>query len=203
VDRVSVFDGEGRTAEAEIVSLSRNRVGISLAETHVAAKPRVEIVLAQAVLKGKAMDWLIQKAVELGVSAIQPLITEHAVVRPDDAKAEKWSRVALEACKQCGQPYLPQVREPVWISDFLKQEQNGLKIVAALSAPRRSLRDVVGEAEGCTGITFAVGPEGDFSKIELEALISQGFQPASLGSQVLRSETAALFGLSAFCYALT
>lgn len=200
-DTIEVFDGAGRWARAEITSLSRKRVGLALGDTEWCPKPPVQVVLAQAVLKGKAMDWLIQKSVELGVTSIQPLITEHTVVRPAEAKAEKWRRTALEACKQSGQRFLPEIDEPITLESFLEAKQPGLSIVAALAEPRKVLREVVAGGGAVERVTYLVGPEGDLSAGELEALVGRGFQPASLGNQVLRSETAALFGLAAIAYA--
>lgn len=201
-DHIEVFDGAGHWCQAEITATSRSQIGLLLGETQHAPRPAVRVVLAQAVLKGKAMDWLIQKAVELGACEIQPLITDYTVVRPADAKEEKWQRAALEACKQCGQRYLPKVAKPMALRDYLTSERTGLKIVASLSEPRKRLREVIAEANETTEITFLVGPEGDLSATELDALIAAGFAPVDLGPQVLRSETAALFGLAAISYAV-
>jgi len=202
-DTIEVFDGEGRWANAVITSVARNKIGLKIQEVQHAAKPAVRVVLAQAVLKGKAMDWLIQKAVELGVSAIQPLITDHTVVRPQDAKADKWRRATLEACKQSGQRFLPEVADPIDLGAFLEASQSNsgqLRVVAALAEPRKSLREVISEAEPAEEVIYLVGPEGDLTGAELDALRIKGFQAASLGAQVLRSETAALFGLVSLSY---
>ena len=199
-DVIEVFDGAGRWARAEITSVDRNRVSLRLSNQESCPKPAVHVVLAQAILKGKAMDWLVQKSVELGVSSIQPLITEHTVVRPAEAKAEKWRRTALEACKQSGQRFLPEIGEPTTLKAFLENNHPGLSMVAALAEPRKLLREVVAGGGAVDHVTFVVGPEGDLSASELDALMSHGFEPASLGNQVLRSETAALFGLAAIAY---
>lgn len=199
-DLIEIFDGAGRWASAEIISASKSQIELALGDIQHAPIPAVRMVLAQAVLKGKAMDWLIQKAVELGVSKIQPLITEHAVVKPAEAKAEKWQRAALEACKQCGQRYLPEVSEPLILGEYLAGGVPGLKIVASLAEPRKRLGDMVAESAPTSAVSYLVGPEGDFSSAELEAVIQAGFDPVDLGPQVLRSETAALFGLSVISY---
>lgn len=200
-DRIEVFDGKGRSAEAHIDSVSKSRIELSLEHPHEASPAVPGVVLVQSVLKGKAMDWLIQKAVELGTSRIQPILTEHGVVRPGDAKPDKWRRVALEACKQCGQSFLPEVSEPLTLEEYLGQHVDGVRVVASLAEPRRALREVLADAGKAGVIHFAVGPEGDFSAGETQALLGAGFLPATLGSQVLRSETAALFGLAAISYA--
>lgn len=202
-EEIEVFDGAGRSATAEAISVSRDQVELALGEAEFRPQPKVRLVLVQAVIKGKAMDWLIQKAVELGASAIQPLITEHCVVKLKEAKAGKWRRAALEACKQCGQPFLPEIAEPVTLASFLESKPEGLRLVASLSNPRRPLREVVEEQAEPPVIQYVVGPEGDFSPRELADLTAADFQPVDLGPQTLRSETAALFGLSALRYGIT
>ena len=110
---VTVFDGLGRRAAAEILSISRDRVALKLGEIQLSPPPLPSITLVQAVPKGKNMDLIVQKSVELGVAAIQPLVTRHTIVQPGNGKSEKWRRVALEACKQCGQDTLPEIAEPI------------------------------------------------------------------------------------------
>ena len=112
-DRVTVFDGEGRRASAVIVDVSRDRVPLLLEEIRQASPPMPAITLAQAIPKGKNMDFIVQKSVELGVAAIQPLVTRNTVVQPGEGKSDKWRRTALEACKQCGQDTLPEIAEPL------------------------------------------------------------------------------------------
>lgn len=200
-DQIEVFDGKGRSAEARIDSVSRSRIELSLGHPHQASPAVPRVVLVQSVLKGKAMDWLIQKAVELGTSRIQPILTEHSVVRPGDAKPDKWRRVALEACKQCGQSFLPEVSEPLTLEEYLGQPVEGLRVVASLAEPRSPLRELLADSVEPGVVHLAVGPEGDFSAVETQALLGAGFLPATFGPQVLRSETAALYGLVAISYA--
>lgn len=202
-EEIVVFDGAGRSATAEVISVSRDQVGLALGEAETWPQPKARLVLVQAVIKGKAMDWLIQKAVELGASAIQPLITERCVVKLTEAKARKWRRAALEACKQCRQPFLPEIAEPTTLASFLESRPEGLRLVASLSNPKRPLREVVEEQAESPVIHYVVGPEGDFSPQELADLTAADFQPVDLGPQTMRSETAALFGLSALRYGVT
>ena len=201
-DSVIVFDGHGRRASAEILSISRDRVPLKLGEILPSRPPQPAITLAQAIPKGKNMDLIVQKSVELGIAAIQPLVTRHTVVQPGDGKSEKWRRNALEACKQCGQDTLPEIAEPLafdrWISS--QAAAPGLKLIASLAPGARPLRTVLRENPATTAATMLIGPEGDFSAEETTAALAAGFLPISLGSIVLRVETATLFCLSALRY---
>lgn len=201
-ESVMVFDGQGRRATAEILAISRDRVALKLGEIQLSQPPLPAITLAQAIPKGKNMDLIVQKAVELGVAAIQPLVTCHTIVQPGDGKSEKWRRNALEACKQCGQDTLPEIAEPLtfdrWISG--QAEVTGLKLIASLAPGARPLREVLHQYPATTEATLLIGPEGDFSPAETAAAIAVGFIPVSLGRIVLRVETATIFCLSVLRY---
>ncbi len=203
-DAVTVFDGRGRSARAEITDVSKSELHLQLGEGETAPPVAPEIILAQAVPKGKTMDLIVQKAVELGVNAIQPLITRHTVVQvgEEDAskKATKWQRVALEACKQCGQNFLPEVAAPLSFAEWLPRAEGDLKIVASLFPGARPLREILRAAPVPTRVILLVGPEGDFSAQEGDSALAAGFQPASLGQIVMRAETASFFGISAVRY---
>ncbi|MCH7224651.1 RsmE family RNA methyltransferase [Haloferula sp. A504] len=199
-DRVEVFDGAGRGAEATIVSVSKQEVRLTISGERWEAEPAVRVVLAIAALKGKAMDWTIQKAVELGVDEIVPVLSERSIARGEGGK---WSRTALEACKQCGRWRLPPVGPTERLEEFLGRQSSGenRRILASLGADSVPLRAALEEAPRPAEAVFLVGPEGDFSDSETRAAIEAGFVAASLGTTVLRSETAAIHCLSAARYA--
>lgn len=201
-DSVTVFDGEGRRASAEVLEISRDRVLLKLGEILRQPPPFPAITLAQAIPKGKNMDLIVQKSVELGIAAIQPLVTRYTVVQPGDGKSVKWRRIALEACKQCGQDILPEIMEPLAFDHWIESQSGvtGLKLIASLAAGAKSLRRVLRDYPGTTKATILVGPEGDFSSVETAAALSAGYLPVSLGSIVLRVETATIFVLSALRY---
>lgn len=201
-DSVIVFDGQGRRASAEILGISRDRVALRLGEILPSRSPMPAITLAQAIPKGKNMDLIVQKSVELGIAVIQPLVTRFTVVQPGEGKAGKWRRNALEACKQCGQDTLPEIAEPLAFDHWIGGQANapGLKLIASLSPEAISLRQILRDHPATTHATLLVGPEGDFSPAETSAAIAAGFLPISLGSIVLRVETASLFALSALRY---
>lgn len=203
-DRVEVFDGWGRRAAAEVLEVARGRVRLRLGAAVRVPVLRPAMTLAQAIPKGKTMDLIVQKAVELGVAGIQPLVSRHTVTRPGEGKAGKWQRVAMEACKQCGQDLLPKVEEPMALGDWLgglsAAAAGELRMVGSLEAGSAPLREVMRAAGEVGRVVVLVGPEGDLAADELAAARGSGFRPVSLGRIVLRVETASLFCLAAVRY---
>ena len=199
---VAVFDGLGRRAEAEVLTATRSEVALRVGDSQSPAQPLPAVTLAQAVPKGKNMELIVQKAVELGVARIQPLVTRHTVVQPGEGKSEKWRRIALEACKQCGQDTLPDIADPLPFDEWLRATSTagGLRLIASLAPGAKSLREVLRSHPQTTAATMLIGPEGDFAADETSAALSAGFLPVSLGRIVLRVETAALFCVSALRY---
>jgi 16S rRNA (uracil1498-N3)-methyltransferase len=201
-ETVTVFDGCGRRASAEILVASRDHVSLKLGETSTPPQPLPAITLAQAIPKGKNMDLIVQKAVELGITRIQPLVTKNTVVQPGEGKSDKWRRTALEACKQCGQDTLPDIADPLPFDRWLPSlsENPGLNLIASLAPGAKPMREVLRAHPGTTAATLLVGPEGDFTQEETAAALGAGFLPISLGGIILRVETATLFCLSALRY---
>lgn len=204
-DRIIVFNGAGTEAEVEITAASRGSVALSTRLVLNTPRPPVAITLGQAVPKGKNMDLIIQKATELGASRIVPLLSERTVVQLDGEdpgkKRQKWQRVAIEACKQCGQNWVPEVAAPVKVEAFLRQVKDPLRLIAAIGPDSRPLKTLLagraqaGEASP-DAATVMIGPEGDFTPAEISSALSHGFLPLSLGPIILRSETAAIYALS-------
>ncbi len=201
-DLVSVFNGMGDEIHARISQQGKRHTGLT-AETHYHhPAPSARLLLAQAIPKGKNMDLVLQKATELGATAIFPLLTERTVVRldPDEAadKQEKWQRLVIEACKQCGQNHLPMVHLPQAIGPFLQNlPEAGLRLVAALTPHARLLPKILGPltARPASALVL-IGPEGDFTPAETDAAMAAGCQALSLGPLILRTETAAVYALS-------
>lgn len=202
-DSIGVFDGLGRSADAEILSVSKSHVGLRLGEAEIEPAPKVRIVLVQAVIKGKAMDWLLQKAVELGVSEIQPLSTRNAVVQAGEGKEEKWQRAVIEACKQCGRSRVPRVLPILELGSFLKDVTPNPRLIASLESNAKPLKDCLNSMGESGELMFLIGPEGDFSPGEYTQALESGCISVSLGSAVLRSETAGIYCLSASAYAFS
>ena len=203
-EQVSLFDGQGRTRRAVISAVEKH--GLSLvadAPVQVCLPPPCRIALFACVSKGNRMDWTVEKAVELGVGRIVPVISDRTVVRLDAddgiAKATRWSRVAEEAARQCGATWLPEIAPPVSFKACLPiMSQTRPVFVAALTPSAKPLRDALSAfASPPPFAGWFVGPEGDFTPAELDALLAAGAIPVSLGQQVLRTETACLYGLCA------
>ena len=195
---ITVFDGLGNFAEARVLSVSKQRIDLMLELAESKPTPLPEITLAQAIPKGKNMDWIVQKAVELGVSKIQPLVTRNTIVSPGDEKAEKWRRTALEACKQCAQFTIPVIAEPIGFDAWIKSpDPSELKIIASLAENPENFRETLAAHPEIESVTILIGPEGDFTPQETEVALAAGFIPVTLGDLVLRVETATLFSISA------
>lgn len=201
-DQIEVFDGAGRSAVAKIISIARREVSckvLSVAKHRKVAHP---ITLCQAIPKGGNMELIVQKSVELGVSAIQPLMTDRTVARSEALakKQAKWQRIALEACKQCGQNYLPEVKPTLtyssWIQSVSSQGCFDTAVVAALDERAVHLKTLVQSAPIDGTVGLLVGPEGDLSAGEYQAAYDVGFQPISFGDIIMRVETASLHGIS-------
>ena len=207
-ERIIAFNGAGTESESEIMSSEKNRVELKPILTSQSPRPPAILTIGQAIPKGKNMDLIIQKSTELGASKIVPLLSARTVVHlgKDDLakKQEKWQRIALEACKQCGQNWLPEVAAPVSVENFLSSVSDPFRLVAAISDQAESLKKILADHEGDrpTSATMMIGPEGDFTPAEISQSFSAGFLPLSLGPIVLRSETAAIYALSVVGYEL-
>lgn len=211
-DAVHLFDGKGRSATAVIDSVhgsqvSVREVGGQTDKPMRVPRPDPEIILVPSLIKAKAWDWLLQKATELGATAIQPLVTDHSVVKPDpedaEPKRERWHRTLVEAAKQCGTPWLPDLYAPMPLKDWLKSphQDEEIRLWASLHSGAKSLI-ALAAAWRLSGsgqsrrYWIAIGPEGDFSETERKTLEMSDAQPVRLGPFVLRAETASLAALA-------
>lgn len=211
-DRVTVLDGEGRELHCEVVAVTRHAVRLKVVRTEFAPAPLCKTTLLQAIPKGKLFEFIVQKATELGTIRIVPLLTERVVTHLDEKdgvhKVEKWRQVAIEASKQCGALWLPQIEPPVTPAQFLaRQEPIELPLLASLLGERRHPRKCFEEFHATHGripgsAAVWIGPEGDFTLAETELILTSGAMPITLGPQVLRTETAALYCLSVVQYEL-
>lgn len=191
-----VFDGAGHEHDGVLELAGRRGAAVRVGAA-VAALPEspLRITLAQGIGRGERMDFVVQKAVELGVAAIVPLLTARAVVRLDDARGARrqarWQAVAVSACAQCGRAWVPAVAAPVGIDAFL----------GALPPGRGVLLDPRGEHSLAAlplgdAVTVLIGPEGGLDDDERAAARAAGFIGARMGPRVLRTETAALVALT-------
>lgn len=195
-DALQVFDGAGARHAASIDEADARRCRIVIGEAQPAPAPgALRLTLAQCVSAGEKMDWTVEKAVELGVTAIVPLLSQRSMVRLDEQRAQRrvdhWRRLVVAACMQCGQDLLPRVADPIPLSQWLQSRQ-GAGLVLDPGAPLR-----LGAAGIVTGsLDLLVGPESGLSPEELAAAEAAGLTRVSLGPRVLRTETAGLAAIA-------
>ena len=205
-DRISVLNGVGDEFLCDVEEPSRKSVQLRVVDIERSAAPISSITLIQGIPKGKILESIIQKATELGVARVVPLLSERVITQLDNDSAEdkrdKWQRVAIEACKQCGQRWLPKIDAPVSTNDFLARDEDfEFAVVGSLQPDARHLKEYFAEFIATNKrvpktVAAWVGPEGDLSPAEMEAIKSSGAQPITFGPLVLRSETAATYALS-------
>lgn len=196
-DEVELFNGRGLAYRGHVESVERDRVRIEVVGEPLPDRAaRCRLTLATAVPKGERFDWLVEKATELGVAQLVPLLTEHSVVAPRQAKLDRLRRRIIEAAKQCGRNWLMELAEPVAWSEYQAAEQASERWLAHPGQPGSPVpgRPAMGEGQA---VTLAIGPEGGFSEVEAAAAFQAGWRPISLGPTILRVETAALAGAAA------
>jgi 16S rRNA (uracil1498-N3)-methyltransferase len=194
-DAVNVFNGEDGEWAATITRFEKHGVVLVIRD-RVAndRESRLRIHLVQGISRGERMDFVVQKATELGVSRISPVLTDHGVVRFDDKRAAKrcehWRRVAESACEQSGRTCPPRIDAPqplnYWFGTAPREEQCNVVL-----NPAAAIR-LAGMAVPDAGLCLLIGPEGGFSEREYEDAKAAGFEAASLGPRILRTETAAI-----------
>ena len=209
-DVITVVDAAGQAAEMAVTELTRDAVHLRTQRVLPAETEGREVVLVQALLKGEKMDFVVQKAAELGTACVCPIVTEHVVVRYDAkkaaAKAARWQKIADEAAKQCGRRTLMRVAPIVSLTELLRDPAyigaaDTATVFCYEQEERQSLRTVLGGTEA-RRVTLIVGAEGGFSPAEAAAVTAAGGQPVSLGHRILRAETASLTALAVTQYEL-
>lgn len=199
-DEFIAIDGRGNAYRAEISEISKKDVFVNITgELEVNAEPSAHLVLCQGILKGEKMDMVVQKATELGVNEIIPLVTERCLVK-DTGKAKRWAKIAEEAAEQCGRAFIPTVHMPAEFSSlltagrqlpikgFIFWEEGGLPL-------QEAFRRVFPPSDrSCPGlhIHLMIGPEGGFTHEEIRLAEKHGFVRTTLGRRILRAETAAI-----------
>jgi 16S rRNA (uracil1498-N3)-methyltransferase len=187
-DRLCVFDEAGHEHEVVLTQVTtREAVGRVVATSCASHESPLELVLVPALVKHDKMDWIVEKATELGVARIAPIQTRYTVARGDHT--ERWRRIALAAAKQCGRTRVPRVDVPRPFVEAIDAEWPGLRLLAWEDEAAVRLADLPAAA---AAVTVLVGPEGGFDAPEVAAARTAGFATVTLGRRVLRAETAAI-----------
>jgi 16S rRNA (uracil1498-N3)-methyltransferase len=198
-DPLTLFDGRGGEHAARIEAVRRGIVLVAVGErSQTDRESPLALTLAQGVSRGERMDWVVQKATELGVSQIVPLLTERSVVRLDARqsarKRQHWQGIAVAACEQSGRNRIPEIAAPLDLYDFLaRSSKDGA--TRLLLSPAGALG--IGELQALdAGAIVLIGPEGGLSESEQRAVLGAGFIAVRLGPRILRTETAAVAALT-------
>jgi 16S rRNA (uracil1498-N3)-methyltransferase len=192
---VQLFDGSGQEFLGVLLEVGKKRVSVRLDESF-AGQPdsTLNIHLGQGLSRGERMDWAIQKATELGVREITPIVSERCEVRLKDERADKrlqhWRQIAISACEQCGRSSVPVIHPPLLLAEWLKACEADLKLVLhPVAEPWAS------HAKPAS-LAFLIGPEGGLSEAEVQQAQAAGYHSARLGPRVLRTETAPVVALA-------
>jgi 16S rRNA (uracil1498-N3)-methyltransferase len=203
--RLVLFDGSGTDFHAEITEIAGGHVRARILD-RIAGLPDspLAVTLVQGVSRGERMDWTLQKATELGVHRIQPVLTARSVVRLDEQQGAKrlrhWVAVVVGACEQCGRSLLPRVEAPETLSQHLAQSAKGLRLMlhplGENSVAESLARHAAASAGGAPSLELLIGPEGGLDEAEIAAARRAGYLGVRLGPRILRTETAGIAALA-------
>jgi len=213
-EKVVLFNGQGREITAEIVDLGSEEIRLRKLDEAETPALQCRIVLGQAIPKGKNMELIVQKAVEIGAAEIAPIISDRTIMQVDSESAaqkqSKWRQIVIEAAKQSGQNWVPRVHAPMKLAELFSAaavESFDLRLIGSLQPGAQHLKKVLADYSSehqhrPRSVLMLVGPEGDFTPAELALARRDGCQPITLGPIILRVETAAIYCLSVLSYEL-
>jgi 16S rRNA (uracil1498-N3)-methyltransferase len=192
-DAITLFNGDGLDYPSRVADFGRRTVEVAIEGRGPArAESPLAVTLVQGIARGERMDLVVQKATELGVAAIVPVVTARSVVRLDgDARERKlahWRSIAVAACEQSGRARIPAIAEPVALAEHLGAQAPATRLLLAPDAPV----SLVEAARGLTAVQVLIGPEGGLEDEERAAALAAGYHACRLGPRILRSETAAI-----------
>lgn len=194
---IALFDGNGTAYQAEITAVKKTTVETKILASHRHQEAPPFLSVAQALIKGNKMDLIIQKATELGVSALLPIITQHCDIKLASAsQIGRWQRIAHESCKQCDRPTPMPCHEATPLPKLLTQVDDfSHKIIFWENEATKTISDIPG-LQSAQRVLLLIGPEGGFSQQEAESAINHGFSAVSLGPRILRAETASIAAMA-------
>jgi len=207
-DRLECADGAGRAYAGAIRRCSRRGIVMKISERSDESTPALRLTLAQALIRPERFEWVIQKATELGVEAITPLMTRRTIVRLAtgrlDHKLSRWQRIIREAAKQCGRATLPTIASPQELRAAVGSlDPQACVLMPTLATTAPSLNEELKARSGVKAVVVLIGPEGDFTPEEVALAQRHGARPVSLGGLTLRSETAAIATLAILQHTLS
>jgi 16S rRNA (uracil1498-N3)-methyltransferase len=200
---VWLFDKIGKEHRACVEEIGKDKTRLLIVETKKKRETKIRITLAQVMLKTKKMDLVIQKATELGMHVIRPIISDRTVVKIEDRqykKTERWKRIIVEASKQCGRSSLPEIHPPIGLNTFINRKEKAKKLFLS-ERGGKFLRDILMyplkmETKIPGSVILLVGPEGGWTEGEEQDIMENYYEAVSLGSLTLRSETAAIVSMA-------
>ena len=199
-DQFALFNGDGFDYVARVIELSKHNTSVEIVDRYeLNHESPLKITLAQGLAAGDKMDWIIQKAVELGIQSIQPLLTERSIVKLDreraDKKLEHWRTVAISACEQTERSIIPDISSPVHLTQWFSNQNPITDSLKLILTPAKA-QNINHLEKPSSPVIFMVGPEGGFSEKEMNLALSSAFIPVNFGKRVLRTETASIVALS-------
>ncbi|SMB90910.1 16S rRNA (uracil1498-N3)-methyltransferase [Desulfonispora thiosulfatigenes DSM 11270] len=207
-EEIIIFDGKGTEYLVEINKTSKTQVEGLIKDTYfVGQDTEVQVTLIQSIAKGDKMDYIIQKCTEIGVGKIIPIITERTIVKLDAKKKkerkDRWQKIATEAAKQSKRVIVPEVTEILTLEELIKKLDNTEKTLILWEDENKTkMKEYLKKQESIENINIIIGPEGGLSEAEVNKLQEKGAIAASLGSRILRTETAGLVALTIVLYEL-
>lgn len=190
-DTIHLFDGTGNVFAGEIVQADKKGVVVKVLAAEKVSSQKANIHLAVALPKNaERLEWMLEKVTEIGVKEITPLICRYSERK--DFKRERCEKILISACKQSKNLFLPKLNEPILFTDWIKQKSKATRLIAWCEEKTQHIKELLMSKDD---VEIAIGPEGDFSKEEIDAALHNGFVPVSLGKSRLRLETAALYAV--------
>jgi 16S rRNA (uracil1498-N3)-methyltransferase len=205
-DLLTMLDGQGHEYTVRIAAVEKDRIDTEIIDRKERKSAFPAIILGQGLPKSDKMDWIVQKATELGVSSIVPLVTERTIVKikDEEKRAARWQKICREAAMQSDRPDIPRIGSLRTFSDFIMTLEPGplTLLLFPWEEGRQPIKEVLREKQGVEKVVVLIGPEGGFSQAEADLAKQKEFHLVSLGPNILRTETAAVAVISMIGYEL-